>query len=143
MTYLLTWNPNIYPFQELSEIQKEVQKGRTVSFNWSCRSSKPVPDDTFYLIRLGTKENAVIMKGSITGYPYLFASDYSGKDKLMRFVDIRIEQVNLVGVAQDYLKFICPIQCWSPQSSGILIKETAEKILSSAWNANYAVPISQ
>ena len=129
-TFLFTWNPKKFHWDESENIENIV-KHHPVSYNWSCRSHKPKIGDDFFLMRVGCGGfNAIVASGKITSEPYEDRSFLSTeRTNLIWYVDIKIEHMDLSGVSQAYLKFMYPAQCWSPQSSGILVDEyIAEKV---------------
>jgi len=78
-TYLLTWNPVKYPWEDIDYCIDEIHKHGHFRRYWSCgRSKKPVPGDKFYVLRQKLKPRGIMASGYITSEPY---KDYSPHNK--------------------------------------------------------------
>lgn len=131
--YLLTWNPKVFPFENFNKLMESVKLYGDIVSNWSVCSSKPKKGDDFYLMMVGQgKMNGLIGKGKILSEPYLLR-----KNGRRKYVDVsfqRLEDYKTGNVIeQTILKEVCPGQCWSPQCSGIQIKEEYASLLSHLW----------
>ena len=136
--YLLSWNPkNFSTGGEGSDTGVlDYKLGEVV--RWSCHSKQVLEGDTVYLIKLGKGSKGIIAKGTVTKPSYL---DECWKDatKERTYIDFRIEDIRhncSEGlVPQVLLQKACPVQQWSPQSSGISIKTEYEKTVDELWQA--------
>ncbi len=137
--WLLAWNPNNFDWGNMTAeysydtMIQSVKNGGAYFDEWTCNSAKAKPGDRFYIMRLG---NHVSPKGIIaTGY--VTTNSRKGNDGVRRVgiiitkaYDYRNEPI----ILQDDLKQQFPSQDWSPQSSGISIKDDAAQWLFEHWD---------
>ena len=124
-TYILTWNPRKFHWEEYRDIFRRLKDGTaTYRSDWSCRSNRPEAGDRFILLMQGMGDkNGIVGTGIFLGNPYQYGFDTEFGQK---FVDIEFR------VMWDYetcdypktamLKEMFPDQCWIPQMSGIRIR---------------------
>ena len=130
--YLLTWNPNLFSFEEGDD--SSCQIGDEIT--WSCYSQKPKINDTVYLIRVGQEPRGLIAKGVVTKESFAepdFRDPSQTKRKIrFRFEDVRLEQ-SQGSIPLVLLQMAFSEQKWSPQSSGIEIKPDYLDKLAKIW----------
>ena len=130
-TFILTWNPNIFKWDNYEDFVEISKMGFENSMNWSCRSKLPKCGDRFILLMQGMgARNGVVGYGEIIGSPYeLPFADWGG-----RFVDIRVKRMwnykTDKYVRTGVLTTMFPEQCFKPQFSGIKVKSS---ILPDLW----------
>lgn len=130
-TYILTWNPNVYHWNDYEEKVNICKQGFEFDYDWSCRSLKPHSGDRFILLMQGMgRKNGIVGYGTIYDKPYeLPFAGYGG-----RFIDIKFTKMwnykTDKYVRTDVLKTMFPEQCFSPQMSGIRIRSS---ILPDLW----------
>lgn len=87
-TYLLTWNPVKYLWDDIDDCIKKL--GIYGHFNryWSCgRSKKPKPGDRFFPLRQKIEPRGIVASGYITFEPYVDVSPHN-KSGWSRYVKI-------------------------------------------------------
>ena len=58
-TYLLTWNPSKWHWENLEEMSAKIKNGETVLDEWSCGNTKKIQNgDNFYLMKLGKEPDS-------------------------------------------------------------------------------------
>ncbi len=62
--FLLTWNPDRWPWTELPEQAKALERGDEVPFRWSTGTTKRIaPGDRLFLLRQGRDPRGIIASG--------------------------------------------------------------------------------
>ncbi|MEZ8603116.1 AAA family ATPase [Vibrio splendidus] len=136
--YLLTWNPKHFitggDGNESGKLDYEV--GDEV--RWSCHSKKPKIGDVVYLIRLGAEPRGIIARGKVTKESYL-DSGWKNPEKQTAYIRFELEDIRhsceegLLPML--LLNSAMPDQQWSPQTSGILVKNEYEEVLVELWDS--------
>jgi len=63
-TYLLTWNPKRWQWEDLEECAKEIEQRGYHEDSWSCGVTKKIcPDDRVFLIKLGAEPRGIVASG--------------------------------------------------------------------------------
>ena len=145
-TWLLTWNPNNWEWTDYLEAIKTTHAGHTYESSWSCTSTRVKPGDVVYLTVLGKQsQNGIIASGIATSEPYIddhWNTSDSSKNTA-RFIDINFDWINNYEsesvLKQNKLKELFPNQHWSPQGSGISIRDEYVLPLEEEWK-KYKVP---
>lgn len=134
--YLLTWNPK--HFSTGGEGSEAGTLNYTVGENvrWSCHSQQPKTGDTVYLIRVGVEPRGIVAKGTVSKESYL-AEHWSDASKQKHYIDFKLEGLRS-NCEQGLLPMMLlqgamPDQKWSPQTSGIEIKQGYRETLLSLW----------
>lgn len=130
-TFLLTWNPQITPWENYEDFVDICKNDFKNCMNWTCRSKQPKEGDRYILLMQGMGDmNGIIGYGEILGSPYTMPFG----DESARFVDISVEKMwdyhKDDYVKTDYLRKIFPEQCFTPQCSGTRVKAA---ILRKLW----------
>lgn len=91
-TYILTWNPQLWDWEDFAGDVKAVQSGRRSSVtDWSCGRTRSISrGDHFYFLRQGASHPGVIGSGTITGPP-LEGDHWDGSGRLALYVKIRFD----------------------------------------------------
>ena len=139
--WLLTWNTKSWQWNEYSEICEATKRGETYEDSWSCSSSKPCVGDEVFLLKVGDLPRGIIGHGTVTRRSYErehYDSDKAEKGKKERAIDVSFDRlINYEKeeiVSQKELTQKCPVQHWSPQNSGIEIKNEVLPILHELWD---------
>ena len=129
-TYLFTWNPNKWNWSELKELINQLPNQKPTR-KWATVSTKNIGvGDKFILIKIGSipkSDKGVIGIGTIISRPFK-DKDFLKGDKIRNFVTLEFEQLSaepfiyLDELEQQYSHFN---QKWTPEGSGILIKENS------------------
>lgn len=135
-SYLLTWNPNTWPWKKYSHQQLEVQQNGGTVMQWSCGNSKNIHlGDTFYLMKVGPNKPGIIGKGIVLSNPFK-DQHFIDPDREANYIRIRINTLSDNDkpiLSLNNLKKEIPDQLWTPQASGITIKDDAVVILERIW----------
>ncbi len=140
-TYLLTWNPVQQGHGGAGGIDGNLGYAAGDRTLWACHSSDVRSGDPVYMIRLGTGDSrGVIAKARACSETFVAPHWRKDKDRDLRYVMIEFEDVR-DGVSGAYLPLSelsanFPDQQWSPQSSGISIREQYRSGLHSLWSKN-------
>src|SRR4051812_1432251 len=70
-TYLLTWNPNNWPWDDLEFVAGKTAEGRHVDDRWSCGNTKRIrAGDRLFLLRQGVEPRGIMAAGWATSMVY-------------------------------------------------------------------------
>lgn len=134
--WLLTWNESKWIWPDYENICSKTKNGEIISETWTCSSKKPKIGDDVYLIKLGDKPRGILAHGFVSSGSYMTES-YDSND-LTNHIDVEFDRIlnykDEKMLSQEILKDKFPNQQWSPQGSGISIKEEYTQELSNLWN---------
>jgi len=135
-SYLLTWNPSAWPWNDYTEKQQNVQKYGGAVLSWSCGNTKSIqPGDTVYLIKVGQKMPGIIGKGISESRPYI-DRHFKDNERVASYIRIKLNVLADKGkpiISLVTLKSEIPNQLWTPQASGTSIKEDSLFQLEKLW----------
>ncbi len=138
--WLITWNKDNWHWQNYEKKCADTKNGETFTESWACANSKPQTGDEVFLIKLGDQPRGIIGHGTVAR-PLYEKSHYDtakaaeGKTykaigvKFDRLLDYEKEKI----ISQDELKEKCKSQQWSPQNSGIEIRQEVLPALRQMW----------
>lgn len=136
-TFLFAWNPVKWPWPEIGESITLLKNGKKVSETWTCVSHKKVkPGDRAFFTKVGGEPRGIFASGHITSEPFL-SKGRKGKDIFCVTVefDVLLDPATTPILTLDILNIgKLEKQLWTPQSSGITIKEEFSKELELVWN---------
>lgn len=70
-SYLLTWNPKNWSWNELPEIARRLEEGMPVEQRWSCGNSRSIElGSRVFLLRQGTEPKGIVASGWVTRIPF-------------------------------------------------------------------------
>tara|TARA_R110002096_G_scaffold64920_1_gene158005 strand:- start:5040 stop:8513 length:3474 start_codon:yes stop_codon:yes gene_type:complete len=136
--YLLTWNPVQQAHGGTGTMDGSIGFKEGEQTRWACHSSDVNPGDPVYLIRLGTGDTrGLIAKGRACSETFLAPHWHEEKEKDLRYVMIEFEEIRdepaLPSVSMSDLNSNFPDQQWSPQASGISIRDEYRQELHGFW----------
>ena len=138
--WLLAWNPNSWEWKDLEYACYITKNGEKYSITWSCTSSNVEIGDTVYLTTLGTDKNGIIASGRAISEQYEYEhwdEEKRAQGKKNKGIDIELDYIinpyEKSPLRQEFLKKNYPEQHWSPQASGISIKEQYLGKLNKDW----------
>ncbi len=138
--WLLAWNPNNWDWEDFDEAVKMTREGISYDNTWACSSSSVLPGDRFFMITLGTDSNCIMASGYATSEQYEYEHwdpQKRAEGKMNKGIDVKFDYIvdinNENGLAQSFLKNKFPGQHWSPQASGISIKDHYVEELEQEW----------
>lgn len=141
-TYLLTWNPNRWAWDNLAKEANETSAGKTVVGRWSCGNTKQIQKgDRVFLVRLAAEPKGIVGSGWIIKPPYLdthWSSEKADKGEQGLFIEAEWERLIDSNVDSPLLLSKLPQgkfgeRSWTPQSSGIRISDEAASGLEQLW----------
>lgn len=141
-SYLLTWSPKNWAFDELSDYRAKTAAGELVTRRWASGTRQPKVGDTVYLMRLAVEPRGVIAKGNVVREAYdapHYLQSKAEAGETISYIDVDFDSVRdperdpIVPVS--VLETRAPAQPWTPQSSGISISASASAELTRLWRA--------
>jgi 5-methylcytosine-specific restriction enzyme A len=143
--YLFIWNPNkwsqwIDPNNEpyIERNIEELKNTGKVTLRWSCRSHKSIrPGDRAFLAKVGSSPRGIFGSGKVVSEPFL-SQHWSGEDKdvprvLVEFDVLLNPEKDPILTIDNLNKGNLAKQQWTPQSSGISIRQEAINELEEEW----------
>jgi len=139
--WLLSWNPKNWKWDKYSEWCVGTKSGERFIESWTCHSKKPAIGDEFYLIKLGEKPRGLIGHGYIARESYSaphYNNERAQKGEKTNHIDAEFDRIFNYElekfIDQEYLKSAFPDQNWSPQGSGIQIREKYVPLIKRLWD---------
>lgn len=143
-TYLLTWNPNRWPWTDLHDNIKEIKNQGFHLDTWSCGVTKKIePDDRVFLIKLGKEEpRGIIASGWATSH--FFEEEHWDDDQALAgktalYIEVHFDTIldpGKIFPRQVLDNGIYTKMNWEPQASGITIPDDVAVQLEIDW-ANF------
>ncbi len=136
--WLFSWNPEKWNWTSFEDDIQNLKQGLTVEEKYSCVSKKPKIGDRAFIIKLGQKEpKGIVASGYISKESFIDTAEHRTDEKEINKVKIKFDSIinyneNKI-LPQNKLKEIFPNQEWSPQSSGIKIKDEYKEDLEDLW----------
>ena len=135
--WLLSWNPKKWDWADFDVAVQDIRDGRAYCMGWNCSNSHIQIGDRVFLVRLGQEPRGIIASGYVISDAYTEKNYDVSKDTDMNYVDIALTEIidyRASGIlTTEYLNQKYPDQCWSPQSSGIMIREQVYSGLLKDW----------
>ncbi len=70
-SYLLTWNPKNFGWDELQELCRRAHSGEAVSQTWSCGNSRSIPiGSRVFMLRQGVEPKGIVASGWVSRSPF-------------------------------------------------------------------------
>jgi 5-methylcytosine-specific restriction protein A len=140
-TYLLTWNPKRWQWEDLEECAKEIEERGYHEDSWSCGVTKKIcPDDRVFLIKLGAEPRGIVASGWAVSEVYEgqhWDKQARAKGKRALYIDVHFDTI------LDPEKEIFPRAWldngiytkmhWEPQASGVTIPDDVAEQLERDW----------
>lgn len=147
-SYLLTWNPKRWDWDDLLEYIKKLKRAGFVTSRWSCGNSKRIQvGDRVYLIRLGKLPKGIFASGIVIKDSYEgvhWDEEKAASGKKAKFVevqwDILLNPESELIISLEQLKNEKPFSTfkWETQSSGINIPDEIANALEQMLNIKSA-----
>ena len=128
---LLSWKPEVSVW-DYEKVYSEIQNGKKVkTTGWRTRALQEVKIGMeVFIMKLGEEPKGIIVHGHVVKGPYLENETYYVDIEFDKILDYENEKV----LKQEDLMLKFPEQKWSPQASGIEIKETILPELKKMWD---------
>ena len=136
--YLLTWNPKNWNWSDYKEKVKVIKEGKTFIESWTSSSKQPKVGDQVFLLKntVGIIGHGQVERASYDAPHY--NAEKAQKGLTTNHIDVKFDWLmdefenNYISI--NLLKRMFPNQEWSPQSSGIEIKEEYVNDLEKIYN---------
>ena len=137
--YLLSWNPELWPWHDLDQVVDLCNRGEVVTDSWSCGNTKRiVPGDRLFFIRVGSEPRGIFACGTAISSSYE-DTHWKDKNKTGQFVKYQLD-----AIANPEAGPIIPRSRlneepfasvnWSSQNSGISIPDHVATVLQEEWS---------
>ena len=140
LAWLLSWNPVKWKWDNYYSLCNRTKEGKTVIESWTSQSKKPLIGDEIFLIKIGDKPRGIIGHGRVCRESYSaphYNPERAAKGEMTNHIDAECDMILNYEtekiLSQDLLKEILPGQHWSPQGSGIQIRESILPDLKMKW----------
>ena len=138
--WLITWNRNNWPWHGYESYCESTRAGHSFTDSWACVSSKPQIGDEVFLLKLGEDPRGIIGHGRVVREQYEkehYNPEKAAEGKKHKAIDVEFDRL----LNYEYERFIsqaeladkCSGQYWSPQGSGIEIKQEVVPTLRALW----------
>ncbi len=141
VVWLTTWNPKRWEWKDYSTLCAGTRKGQTTIEPWTCMSRKPQLGDEVFLMKTGKKPRGIIGHGYIVREPYPaphYDEERAARGELTNHIDVEFDRIlnyeTEAILSQALLKQQLPEQQWSPQGSGIRIREEVVLGVKKMWD---------
>jgi 5-methylcytosine-specific restriction protein A len=136
-TYLLTWNPNNWPWDNLEDQVAATANGDPVDDRWSCGNTKRIRiGDRLFLLRQGVEPRGIMAAGWATSATYEgphWDEDRRAKGEKALHVDVRFDRI--LNPDYDEVLELDKLQVgalgsvnWATPASGIQIRQGIEEL---------------
>jgi len=136
-TYLLTWNPRNWAWDDLEEMVNRTAEGRPVEDQWSCGNTKRIRmGDRLFLLRQGVEPRGIVAAGWATSAVYEgphWDRERREKDDTALRVDLRFDRI--LNPEVDEILPLDKLQDgslasvnWATPASGIQIRQGADEL---------------
>jgi len=145
-TYLLTWNPAKWPWDDLTDCIQQIRKTGHYRERWSCgRNRRIVEGDRVFLLRQGLEPRGIVGSGRVVSEVF----DDWHWDEAKRAAGQRVWCIDVdfdVLLDADREPILTRAKLnegvlghmhWDPQSSGITVPEDVAEQLENEWAALY------
>jgi len=140
-TYLLIWNPEFYPWDNIADAAQEIKKRGVLAGSWSTGSRKSIQKgDRLFLIRLGKEPKGIMASGWAASDVYPDKNwNNNQPQKEVLYVDIDFDRILIPG--NDYMLNIDLLEnhpilkkkYWHPRGSGSIIPDDVANELEEMW----------
>ncbi|AEX21304.1 HNH endonuclease [Vibrio sp. EJY3] len=135
-TYLLTWNPKNWGYDEYRKYYLEYEKGHIL--RWSCGTTKKInAGDPVYLLKQGKGDKGIIGSGVVVTEPYE-AKHYAKDGETALYVDVKFEYLSDLKrypISREEINSNPDLshKIWDSQGSGKTIPEHIVEPLNALW----------
>lgn len=138
-TYLLTWNPEKWSWDNLNEMSAEVARVGRLADRWSCGGRKHIdPGDRVFLLRQGPDRPGLIASGWATS-GVVVDDHWEDRDlkhpRKANFVQVEWDMLQPISVITRAELLRPPFDTvhWDTQSSGIAVEPEVAKAVEQEW----------
>jgi hypothetical protein len=144
-TYLLTWNPRRYEWEDFDENFKEFKTKGYLDYTWSCGGTKRIKKcDRLFLIRQVMGPRGIFASGWATSEVYP-GEHWDDNGKIANYVDLRFDVLldpltDKIITREELDKGKLKKGNWSTRASGITIPPDVAIALERKWNEVLNMP---
>lgn len=141
-TWLLVWNPKLWGWDTLADDRSATRKGDEVVHEWSCRNRHARKGDGFFLMRAGVEPKGIVAVGNVVSASYMaphFDEEKKAQGAERRTVKVAFTRIQDPSRGDSFVTLSEleedneDRQSWTPQSSGIEIKQKSVELLEKKW----------
>ena len=141
-TWLFSWNPSNWEWESIADDREATHEGRTVTHRCGCANKDASTGDKAFLVRTGEPPKGIIAIGNVVSDPYEaphWDEAKAEQGKVYRYVDVAFSRIQDPLQNDPYIteadleRITVDKQEWSPQASGIEIKQRSAGILEKVW----------
>lgn len=135
--WLLSWNPQKWVWDDFDDVVQIIESGGAYCIDWTCANSHVQVGDGVFFSKLGGEPRGIIASGYIISDIDIDKHYDVEKNSSVNYVTIILNEIidyrECSILTTKALKQKYPDQCWSPQSSGIKIKDHILPHLIADW----------
>src|SRR5215210_1033227 len=141
-SYLLTWNPQKWPWADIQDSIDELTRKGSTQFSWSCGNSKRiVQGDRVFLLRQGAEPRGICASGRAESSSYEeihWREEKAEKGRTTRYVkvswDVLLNAETEAIFPREWLNEppLSDVN-WNTQISGINIPDDIASVLEERW----------
>lgn len=135
-TFLFSWNPIKFSWPEIGEESELLRSGGKVEDSWTCASHKKVkPGDRAFISIVGVEPRGLFASGYISSLPFLGKNRKGNMThRVLIDFDVLLDPNKEPILTLDILSIgRLGKQVWTPQGSGISIKNEFVEELELLW----------
>ena len=141
-TYLLTWNPAKWPWEDLTDCIQQIRKTGHYRERWSCgRNRRIVEGDRVFLLRQGLEPRGIVGSGRVVSEVFDDLHwDEAKRAAGQRVWSVAVDFDTLLDADREPILTRAQLKegvlghiHWDPQSSGITVPEEVAKQLEIEW----------
>lgn len=141
-TYLLTWNPDKFAWDQLNSEAVRFARGEVVESDWSCGNTKSIPVDArIFMLRQGSRGRGIVASGwTVRGtfQALHWDPELARAGGLNNYVRVRMDQLldpNAASILDVYSIDSGPLShvYWGRPASGTSLEDEAAAALELAW----------
>lgn len=139
-TFLITWNPKLWPWDDLPIQAKRVARRGYASDSWKFNAHRMVRvNDRVFLLRVGPRDPGLMASGWVVSEPRQYKTKLKQKGRKYAWcVDVDFDTLLAHGTAvfprKQLERGIFRRMNWSTRKSGTPIPESVASALESAWS---------
>lgn len=149
-TFLLTWNPTRWEWDDLPETVERVRRGESDEDRWSAgvRRSGIEPGDRFFILRQGKEPRGIFGSGEIRSEVYQAAHWDEAREGQANYVDLRFDTLvdpneepkRIIAIAKLIDRFRGRYYFERMQASGQQLPDDVAQELEGWWRERYGLP---
>lgn len=144
-TYLLTWNPKAWSWDDLSDVLALARRGETIERRWSCGNTTSIPVGArAFLLRQSVEPKGLLASGWVTRGTYQdrhWNPTKASAGITANFVRVRFDTVldpeteQLLDPGKFTSRSLARVN-WKPQASGSRVLAESAAELENVWSAH-------